>query len=109
MIYTDLANVTAGFYKGYMDATGNDPSSTSLAIVLATTSSIEGIIKFLSVKEDNKNKLRKTIRKTIDSKYKQKSPVVEGIKCGLIGAPIFGALEIALGYGAGFAIHKVIS
>ena len=92
MVLPDIANIVAGSYKGYMNATGQDVDPTYLAYVLGSCSLIAGVAK--GVKTHKKGR--------------RGSPVAEGIKHGLIFIPV-GALEIAVGYGLGYVAHKIVS
>ncbi len=109
MVLSDLVNIAAGAYKGYMNAIGQEVDSTYLAVVLASTSTLSGIFKGIQV--EMKKRKKPTIEEVILSarRYlpKEKDSVSEGIKHGLIAIPC-GALEIALGYGLGWVASKII-
>ncbi len=93
----DLANVMAGAYKGYMNAAGQEVSSTYLAVVLASTSLCGGVAtSFMCGREGS------------DLARSLENPATKGLKVTLLRIPL-GALEITLGYGLGYVAYKVVS
>lgn len=90
IIIDDLANLGAGVYKGWMNASGIDVDPMYMAYVLGSTSLIRAGLEAREFSDDFEN------------------PVVGGAVGFFYNGALGGAVEIAIGYGAGWLAQKII-
>ena len=108
----DLVNLTAGAYKGYMNAGGNEVGSEYLVATVAVTSLLKGVQSYFNcVKMDNDPKMEFAIRlreKRTGNKVELPSAKMSGVQKGVRSVPI-GAFEVMVGFGVGYLAYKVMN
>lgn len=110
MVLTDIANIAAGAYKGWLNAGGQDVDPTYLLYVLGSTSLLSGLWKSLSlsIMINDDGRLGFSHGMVCLENGKVGAPLEDGVKRGLLKVPI-GAIEIVAGYALGYFACKVIS
>ena len=122
MTLIDYANIGAGVYKGYMNAAGVDVDPAYLGYLVAGSSAISGVYRAIGATRHNVlitgrkgNKLDDILHNSAtkfalgENEFMgEAKPAVEGAKAAGLRA-VISAVEIAVGYGIGYAAQKILN
>lgn len=110
MVLTDIINIGAGAYKGWLNAGGQPVDYTHLMYILGSTSLLSGLGESLRVnilKNSSGLEYIHTYHGECLLKGEEITPAKEGIKKGLRKIPL-GMIEMAAGFMMGYYSHMAL-